>query len=57
MNRIGLIGTGNVAIALAREMYNHEIITIVQIIGKDQNKLPKDLIHIPFSNQFNSLPT
>ena len=57
MIRIGLIGTGNVAIALAREMYNHEIITIVQIIGKDQNKLPKDLIHIPFSNQFNSLPT
>ena len=57
MIRIGLIGTGNVAIALAREMYNHEIITIVQIIGKDQNKLPKDLIHIPFSDQFNSLPT
>ena len=57
MIRIGLIGTGNVAIALAREIHNHEIITIVQIIGKDQNKLPKDLIHIPFSNQFNSLPT
>ena len=57
MIRIGLIGTGNVAIALAREIHKHEIITIVQIIGKDQNKLPKDLIHIPFSNQFNSLPT
>ena len=57
MIRIGLIGTGNVAIALAREIHNHEIITIVQIIGKDQNKLPKDLIDIPFSKQFNALPT
>ena len=57
MIRIGLIGTGNVAIALAREIHNHEILTLIQLIGRDQNKLPKDLIDIPFSNQFSALPT
>ena len=57
MIRIGLIGTGNVAIALAREMINHDTLTLVQVIGRDQNKLPKDLISIPFSEQFNALPT
>jgi predicted short-subunit dehydrogenase-like oxidoreductase (DUF2520 family) len=57
MIRIGLIGTGNVAIALAREIRNHETLTLVQVIGRDQNKLPKDLITVPFSNQFNTLQT
>ena len=57
MIRIGLIGTGNVAIALAREIRNHESLTLVKLIGRDQNKLPKDLIDIPFSKQFNALPT
>ena len=56
MFRIGLIGTGNVGIALAREIHNHEALTLVQVIGRDQNKLPKDLITIPFSNQFNAFP-
>ena len=57
MIRIGLIGTGNVAIALAREIRNHQTLSLVQLIGRDQNKLPKDLIDIPFSKQFNTLPT
>ena len=57
MIRIGLIGTGNVATALAREIRNHKILALVKLIGRDQNKLPKDLIDIPFSNQFNALPT
>ena len=57
MIRIGLIGTGNVAIALAREIRNHQTLSLVQLIGRDQNKLPKDLIDIPFSKQFNALPT
>ena len=57
MIRIGLIGTGNVAIALAREIRKHESLTLVKLIGRDQNKLPKDLIGIPFSKQFNALPT
>ena len=57
MIRIGLIGTGNVAIALAREIRNHETLTLVQVIGRDKNKLPKELITVPFSNQFNTLPT
>ena len=57
MIRIGLIGTGNVAIALAREIRKHESLTLVKLIGRDQNKLPKDLIDIPFSKQFNALPT
>ena len=56
MNRIGLIGTGNVATALAREILKHESLTLVKVIGRDQNKLPKDLITIPFSNQLNALP-
>ena len=56
MNRIGLIGTGNVATALAREILKHESLTLVKLIGRDQNKLPKDLITIPFSNQLNALP-
>ena len=56
MIRIGLIGTGNVAIALAREIRNHQTLALVQLIGTDQNKLPKELIDIPFSNQFNDLP-
>lgn len=55
MIRIGLIGTGNVATALAREIRNHETLTLTQLIGRDQNKLPKDLLDVPFSNQFNSL--
>ncbi len=55
MIRIGLIGTGNVATALAREIRNHETLTLIQLIGRDQNKLPKDLLDVPFSNQFNSL--
>ena len=55
MTRIGLIGTGNVATALAREIRKHESLTLVKLIGRDQNKLPKDLITIPFSNQFNAL--
>jgi len=57
MIRIGLIGTGNVAIALAREIRNHEPLTLVKIIGRDHNKLPNDLIGVPFSDQFNALPT
>ena len=57
MIRIGLIGTGNVAIALAREISNHQTLSLVQLIGRDQNTLPKDLIDIPFSKQFNALPT
>lgn len=57
MIRIGLIGTGNVAIALAREIRKHQTLTLVQLIGRNQNILPKDLIDIPFSNQFNALPT
>ena len=57
MIRIGLIGTGNVAIALAREIRNHQTLSLVQLIGRDQNKLPNDLIDIPFSKQFNALPT
>ena len=55
MIRIGLIGTGNVATALAREIRKHELLTLVKLIGRDQNKLPKDLISVPFSNQFNAL--
>lgn len=55
MIRIGLIGTGNVATALAREIRKHELLTLVKLIGRDQNKLPKDLIYVPFSNQFNAL--
>jgi predicted short-subunit dehydrogenase-like oxidoreductase (DUF2520 family) len=55
MKRIGLIGTGNVATALAREIRKHELLTLVKLIGRDQNKLPKDLISVPFSNQFNDL--
>ena len=48
MIRIGLIGTGNVAIALAREIRNHETLTLVQVIGRDKNKLPKaPKAHIP----------
>ena len=57
MIRIGLIGTGNVAIALAREILNHQTLTIVQLIARDKNKLPEDLTYIPFSNQFSALPT
>ena len=57
MIRIGLIGTGNVAIALVKEIRKHESLTLVKLIGRDQNKLPKDLIDIPFSKQFNALPT
>ena len=57
MIRIGLIGTGNVTIALAREIRKHESLTLVKLIGRDQNKLPKDLISVPFSNQFNALPS
>ena len=57
MIRIGLIGTGNVAIALAREIRKHQTLTLVQLIGRNQNILPKDLIDISFSNQFNALPT
>ena len=57
MIRIGLVGTGNVAIALAREIRRHEAFTLVQLIGRDKNKIPKDLIDIPFSDQFNALPT
>ena len=57
MIRIGLIGTGNVAIALAREIHNHQTLTIVQLIARDKNKLPEDLTYIPFSNQFSNLPT
>jgi predicted short-subunit dehydrogenase-like oxidoreductase (DUF2520 family) len=56
MIRIGLIGTGNVATALAREIRNHKTLTLVQLIGRNQNKLPKDLITVPFSDQFNALP-
>ena len=56
MIRIGLVGTGNVAVALAREIRDHEALSLVQLIGRDQNKLPKDLFGVPFSNQFNSLP-
>ena len=56
MTRIGLIGTGNVATALAREILKHESLTLAKLIGRDQNKLPKDLITIPFSNQLNALP-
>jgi predicted short-subunit dehydrogenase-like oxidoreductase (DUF2520 family) len=55
MIRIGLIGTGNVATALAREIRNHETLTLTQLIGRDQKKLPKDLLDVPYSNQFNSL--
>jgi predicted short-subunit dehydrogenase-like oxidoreductase (DUF2520 family) len=55
MIRIGLIGTGNVATALAREIRKHELLTLVKLIGRDQNKIPKDLISVPFSNQFNAL--
>jgi len=57
MIRIGLIGTGNVATALAREIRKHESLTLFKLIGRDQNKLPKDLISVPFSNQFNALPS
>lgn len=57
MIRIGLVGTGNVAIALAREIRRHEAFTLVQLIGRDKNKIPKGLIDIPFSDQFNALPT
>ncbi|MDG1824375.1 MAG: DUF2520 domain-containing protein [Flavobacteriaceae bacterium] len=57
MIRIGLIGTGNVATALAREIRDHKTLTLVQLIGRGQNKLPKDLITVPFSDQFNALPT
>ena len=57
MIRIGLVGTGNVAIALAGEIRRHEAFTLVQLIGRDKNKIPKDLIDIPFSDQFNALPT
>ena len=56
MIRIGLVGTGNVAVALAREIRDHEALSLVQLIGRDLNKLPKDLFGLPFSNQFNSLP-
>lgn len=56
MIRIGLIGTGNVATALAKEICNHKALTLVQIIGRHQNKLPKGLIDVPFSDQFNTLP-
>ena len=55
MIRIGLIGTGNVANALAKEIYSHKALTLVQIIGRHQNKLPKGLIDVPFSNQLNAL--
>ncbi len=55
MIRIGLIGTGNVAVALAREILDQENLTLVQLIGRDQKKLPKDLFAVPFSNQFNTL--
>ena len=57
MIRIGLVGTGNVAIALAREIRRHEAFTLVQLIGRNKNKIPKYLIDIPFSDQFNALPT
>ena len=57
MIRIGLIGTGNVATALAREIRKHKLLTLVKLVGRDQNKLPKDLISVPFSNQFNALPS
>jgi predicted short-subunit dehydrogenase-like oxidoreductase (DUF2520 family) len=56
MIRICLVGTGNVAVTLAREIRDHEALSLVQLIGRDQNKLPKDLFGVPFSNQFNSLP-
>jgi predicted short-subunit dehydrogenase-like oxidoreductase (DUF2520 family) len=57
MIRIGLIGTGNVATALARVIRKHKLLTLVKLVGRDQNKLPKDLISVPFSNQFNALPS
>ena len=56
MIRICLVGTGNVAVTLAREIRDNEALTLVKLIGRDQNKLPKDLIKIPFSNQFNTIP-
>ena len=55
MIRIGVIGTGNVATALSREIRKHESLTLAKLIGRDQNKLPKDLTTVPFSNQFNEL--
>ena len=57
MIRIGLIGTGNVAIALAREIHNHQELSLVQLIGRNKDKLPKDLNWVPFSIQFNDLQT
>jgi predicted short-subunit dehydrogenase-like oxidoreductase (DUF2520 family) len=57
MIRIGVIGTGNVATALAKEICSQKALTLVQILGRHQNKLPKGLIDVPFSNQFNALPT
>ena len=57
MIRIGLIGTGNVGIAMAREIRNHQTLSLVQLIGRDKNKLPNDLTDISFSNQFNTLPS
>ena len=56
MIRICLVGTGNVAVTLAREIRDNEALTLVKLIGRDQNKLPKDLINTPFSNQFNTIP-
>ena len=56
MIRICLIGGGNVAIALAREILDNNALSLIQLICRDQNRVPNDLSHVPISNHFNTLP-
>lgn len=56
MIRICLIGAGNVAIALAREILENNALSLEQLICRNQNRIPNDLSHLPISNHFNTLP-
>ena len=55
MIRICLIGAGNVAIALAKEILKNDALSLVQLICRDQNRVPNNLCHFPISNNFNTL--
>ena len=56
MIRICLIGSGNVAVALAREIIANDALSLVQLKCRNTNSLPKDLSHVRLSTQFSEVP-
>lgn len=57
MIRICLIGSGNLAVALAREIIKNDALSLVQLKCRHTNSLPKDLSHVRLSTQFHTVPT